>query len=90
MLLRMVPGSILCMLAFSIDSFFGAENRDFILISKDTFFACIFCIVLIVCYVNTDKLGVSMTNAAIAYVVSAGVTTLHLFIAIMRIPIMDI
>lgn len=90
LLLRMVPGSILCLFAFTLDSFFNAENRDFLLISKDTFFACIFCITITVCYINSDKIGISMTNASIAYIFTSAIIAIHIFIAILRIAFMDV
>lgn len=41
-------------------------------------------------YTNTDKLGISFTNSAIAYTVACIIVSIWMFILILRIPFIDV
>lgn len=90
LMLRVAVGSITCTFAFSIQCFFSSENREFVIVCKDVMFCCIYTLCIMMCYAHNDKLGISMTNAGIAYAVASSITAIWMFILVVRIPFLDV
>lgn len=86
LMLRAGVCTISCTFAVSIECFFASENRKFVIISKNVVFCCIYIVSIMMCYVNNEQLGVSMTNAAVAYTVATFCVGIWMFVLIMRIP----
>lgn len=42
------------------------------------------------CYAHSEKLGVSMTNAGIAYATASGIIAIWMFMLVTRVPFLDV
>ena len=45
---------------------------------------------LVTTYVNSEYIGITLTNAGISYIVANGIIAVWMFILIMKIPFLDV
>jgi len=90
LLLRSGIGAFTCTFSRSLTSFLKTENRYFVILIRDIAEQLLFVAILVTTYVNSDTLGISLTNAGIAFIVANGVIAVWMFILIMKIPFLDV
>ncbi|CAL6025547.1 Transmembrane_domain-containing protein [Hexamita inflata] len=90
LMLRAGIGSFTCMFSRSLTSYLKSENRYFVILVRDIAEQLMFIAILVTTYVNSQYIGVSLTNAGISYIVANGVIAVWMFILIMKIPFLDV
>ena len=89
-MLRSGIGSFTCMFSRSLTSYLKSENRYFVILVRDVSEQLMFIAFLVTMYVNSQYIGVSLTNAGLAYIISNGIIAVWMFILIMKIPFLDV
>ncbi|KAH0569845.1 Transmembrane domain-containing protein [Spironucleus salmonicida] len=90
LLIRAGVASITNIFSRSLTPFLKSESRYFVVLIRDITEQLLFIGFLVNCYVNSTYIGISLTNAAIAYIVSNGIITIWMFILIMKYNFLDV
>ena len=58
--------------------------------AKDVVFSVIYSIFNQILFTNTDKLGVSMSNSGLAYVIASLIIAIWMIVLLLKIPLLDV
>ena len=77
------------MFSRSLTCFLKSENRYFVMLMRDVLENLSYIALLVTLYLNSLQIGISLSNAGMAFLIPNAVAAVWMFFLIVKIPFLD-